>query len=110
VSAWVVGLPMIGALGHSSADATYLARILLVFIFAVSSVVVVVGPKIVKAVIMRKNPNFLKTKSRVRVSGVYQQNSSMMISMQSIASCQMHSSDFSVALSRESQAASQMQN
>lgn len=85
---------MLGALGHSSADATYLARVLLIFIFAISSVIVVAGPKVTQAILIRKNPPLQGMRSRVRVS---------MISSQSIASCQMYSCDnLSRAMSRDS--------
>ena len=84
---------MLGALGHSSADATYLARVLLIYIFAISSVIVVAGPKITQAILIRKNPTLQGMRSRVRVS--------MMSSP--MTSCQMYSCDnFSRAMSRDS--------
>ena len=56
IQSWVVGVPMVAMLGHSSADAIYFARMLLIWIFAVSGVVVVVDPKIVKAIKNRMKP------------------------------------------------------
>ena len=63
---------MIAVLGTSSADATYFGRIFLIEIFAVSSVVVVVGPKVIKAIRIRRNPELGRTKGRVNVTGIYQ--------------------------------------
>jgi len=90
IQTWAIGVPMLGALGHSSADATYFGRILLVFIFAISGVIVVVGPKIAMAISIRRNPDKHKKKSRVKVSGLYQPNS--MASVPSIGACQLDSS------------------
>lgn len=67
---------MLAVLGTSSADATYFGRIFLIEIFAVSSVVVVVGPKVIKAIRIRRNPELGRKKGRVNVSGIYQPTSS----------------------------------
>lgn len=72
IQAWAVGLPMLAVLGTSSADATYFGRIFLIWIFSVSSVVVVVGPKILKAVKLRRNPELKHKGGRVSVTGLYQ--------------------------------------
>ena len=100
--AWAIGLPMLGALGHSSADATYFARILLVFIFAISSVIVVAGPKVVKAILLRRNPSLQATKSRVSMHSLISTQSQNSMAM-SISSCHFHSSgNSSLNMSRDS--------
>lgn len=71
IQAWAVGVPMLAVLGTSSADATYFGRIFLIWIFSVSSVVVVVGPKIFKAIKMRRNPQLKRQGGRVSVTGLY---------------------------------------
>lgn len=71
IQAWAVGVPMLALIGYSSADATYLARTLLVWIFSVSGVLVIVGPKIVRAIRIRCNPHFKRKRHRVSVSGVF---------------------------------------
>lgn len=71
IQAWAVGVPMLAVLGTSSADATYFGRIFLVWIFSVSSVVVVVGPKLFKAIKIRRNPQLGRTGARVSVTGLY---------------------------------------
>ena len=70
IQSWAIGVPMLVVLGTSSADATYFGRIFLIWIFAVSSVVVVVGPKLINAYRIRRNPELGKAKSRVHVSGL----------------------------------------
>ena len=75
LQAWAVGVPMMGALGHTSADATYFARIMLIFVFSISGPLLITGPKIVKAIRYRLNPNIQESKGRVKVSGVYQTSS-----------------------------------
>ena len=46
LQSWVVGIPILSVLGDSSTDATYAGRVLLIWIFSVSSVAIVVGPRI----------------------------------------------------------------
>jgi hypothetical protein len=70
VQSWAIGVPMLAVLGSSSSDATYFGRIFLIWIFAVSSVVVVVGPKLFNAIKIRRNPELGRKKDRVRVSGL----------------------------------------
>jgi len=77
IQAWSIGVPMLAALGRTSSDATYFARILLIFIFAVSSVVVVVSPKVIRAITVRRNPSLQEAKGRVKVSGLYQASGSI---------------------------------
>ena len=69
---WVVGIPMLAVIGNTSSDGTYLGRTLLIFLFAVSSVVVVVWPKIFKAIELRRHPE-RKRKGRVSVTGLVAQ-------------------------------------
>ena len=71
IQSWVVGVPMMLMLGHSSADATYFARILLIWIFAVSGIVVVVDSKIVKAIKNRRKPDLGSGGRRVSIAGIY---------------------------------------
>lgn len=71
LQSWAVGVPMLTVLGNASADATYFGRVFLIWIFAVSSVVVVIGPKLVKAIRMKLNPELLNKRGRVSVTGVY---------------------------------------
>jgi hypothetical protein len=70
IQSWAIGVPMLAVLGTSSADATYFGRIFLIWIFAVSSVVVVVGPKLISAYRIRRNPELGRPKNRVHVSGL----------------------------------------
>jgi len=72
LQSWAIGVPMLIVLGTSSTDATYFGRVFLIEIFAVSSVVVVVGPKVIKAFRIRRNPELGRKKGRVNVSGIYQ--------------------------------------
>jgi len=75
-SNFLKGVPMLAVLGTSSADATYFGRIFLIEIFAVSCIAVVVGPKIIRAIRIRRNPELGRKKGRVNVSGIYQPTSS----------------------------------
>lgn len=71
LQSFAVGIPMLAVLGTSSVDATYFGRIFLIWIFAVSSVAVVVGPKIVKAYKLRQAPQLQPNRKRVSVTGLY---------------------------------------
>ena len=75
LQAWAVGVPMLGAVGISSANATYFARIFLTWIFSVSSVALIVCPKLSQALKIRRNPESTKRKGRVSVSGVCEPSS-----------------------------------
>jgi hypothetical protein len=77
LQAWMVGLPILAVLGNSSAEATYFGRVLLIWIFAVSSVVVVIGPKVFGAIEMRLNPQLKKPNAHVRVSGIFSSHASV---------------------------------
>ena len=70
MQSWAFGIPMLTVLGNSSSEATYFGRICLIWIFSVSSVVVVVGPKLISAIRIRRNPALGQKKDRVRVSGL----------------------------------------
>jgi hypothetical protein len=69
MQAWAIGVPILAVLGNSSSDATYLGRVLLIWIFSVSSLACVVYPKLVRAIHLRRNPE-LRRKSQVVVSGL----------------------------------------
>lgn len=71
LQAWLVGVPILAVLGTSSADATYFGRVLLIWIFAVSSIGIVVAPKVVRAIHIRRHPELANRGSRVKVSGVF---------------------------------------
>lgn len=68
LQAWVVGIPILVALGNDSADATYFGRACLIWAFSVSGVCLVVVPKIAKAIRIRRDP--LEWKSNAVVSGL----------------------------------------
>ena len=70
---WAAGIPMLVLLGVSSVDAPYFARVFLIWIFSVSGVALVVGPKIYRAVKIRRNPALTgqqRRRSRVMISGL----------------------------------------
>ena len=70
MQSWAFGIPMLAVLGSSSSEATYFGRICLIWIVSVSSIVVVVGPKLINAVRIRIKPALGQKKDRVRVSGL----------------------------------------
>lgn len=72
LQAWFIGIPILVVLGDDSADATYFGRVLLIWIFAISGVGLVVGPKLVTAIREIRNPELQEQaqKSRIRISGV----------------------------------------
>lgn len=67
--AFCIGVPILAVLGESSVDATFVSRVVLIFIFSVSSVAVVVYPKIYQAFQLRRRPE-LRISSRVNVTGI----------------------------------------
>ena len=75
IQSWAVGVAMLAVIGTASADGTYLGRVFVIWVFAVSSVAVVVGPKLYKAIRIRRNPELGQKKGRVKVTGVYTNNS-----------------------------------
>jgi len=72
LQAWVIGIPILSVLNTASASATYFSRVFLIWIFSVSSVGLVVAPKIFRAFYLRRNPHLLNKskKSRVSVTGL----------------------------------------
>ena len=71
IQAWCIGIPMLVLIGYSSADASYFARIFLIWIFTVSGVVLVAWPKIIKAIKIRRNPHIQSINGRrSTISGV----------------------------------------
>jgi len=75
IQAWAVGVPMLLALGSSSADATYFARISLTWIFSITSVGVVVCPKIYNTLKYHlKSQLKSDTDRRGSVSGLFEQS------------------------------------
>jgi len=71
LQAWVIGVPILSVLNTSSAAATYFGRVLLIWIFAVSSVGLVVAPKLFRAIQLRRHPELVHKKgSRVSVTGL----------------------------------------
>jgi len=69
--AWAVGVPMLAALGYSSVNSTYFARIFLTWVFSVSSVAVVVFPKIWNALHSQQDPLYSQRR-RARLSTEYE--------------------------------------
>ena len=74
MQSWAFGIPMLAVLGNSSSEATYFGRICLIWIIAVSSVVLVIWPKLIRAFRIRRNPALGKQKDRVHVSGLFTTN------------------------------------
>ena len=69
VQSWCVGVPILAVLEDSSTDATYFGRVFLIWIFSISSVMVVVGPKIYRAMQLRIQPDHAEG-DRVIVTGI----------------------------------------
>jgi hypothetical protein len=69
IQAWAIGLPILAVLGNSSTNATYLGRVLLIWLFAVSSVACVIYPKLARAIYLRRHPE-RRQKHRVSISGL----------------------------------------
>jgi len=86
IEAWSVGVPMLVLIGFSSADATYFARLSLVWVFAVSGVVLVVYPKIYKAIQLRRNPHLRQglNRRRMAISSLFDNRSSGINSTQEL--------------------------
>jgi 7 transmembrane sweet-taste receptor of 3 GCPR len=70
LQSWAIGGPMLLLLKNSSSDAIYFARVMLIWIFAASSVLVVIAPKVAKAWKLRRNPELLRPKHRVSITGL----------------------------------------
>ena len=80
LQSWAIGVPMLAVLVSSSSNATYFGRVFVIWIFAISSVAVVVMPKLIKAIRIRRNPALGRRTERVRVSGLYNPLSSQAMS------------------------------
>lgn len=77
IQAWSVGVPMLAALGYSSADATYFGRVFLIWVFSISSVAVVVFPKVWKAFQIHCSPEGqLRRHGRVNIQNLYEPSKS----------------------------------
>lgn len=79
LQSWIFGLPVLAVLASSSTEAIYFGRICLIWIFGVSSIVVVVGPTLVNAIRMRRNPNIGQNTDRIRISGLQTQVVSLQV-------------------------------
>jgi 7 transmembrane sweet-taste receptor of 3 GCPR len=84
LQSWAFGVPMLAVIGSTSSDASYFARICLIWVFSVSSVVVVVGPKLVSAYRIRRKPALEQINDRVRVSGLINPTSSHQVTQSSV--------------------------
>jgi len=70
------GGPMIALTGVASIDASMFAKFFLIWIFSVSSVVLVVCPKVYAALKIRRNPHLSrKRRRRVNVTGLFSDSS-----------------------------------
>lgn len=54
--AWLLGVPVLIVLGSSSVDASYLGRVLLIWLFAIAPLLIVVSPTIHRTIGNRRNP------------------------------------------------------
>jgi len=65
IEAWAIGIPILIAVSGSSADGTYLARVVLIFVFAFSPLIILICPKIYQALY----PNQKTKRGNVSTSG-----------------------------------------
>lgn len=72
MQAWFIGLPILFAIGGDSADATYLGRVLLIWIFGVSTTAIVVCPKLYQVWLQKRHPDARSSMpgKRVHISGL----------------------------------------
>jgi hypothetical protein len=68
VQGWAVGGSILAVLGNSSVDATYFGRTILIWIFAASSLMGVVGTKVARALSIRRHPVFREKRQSTRVN------------------------------------------
>jgi hypothetical protein len=68
VQGWVVGGSILAVLGNSSVDATYFGRTILIWIFAASSLVGVVGTRVSRAMSIRRHPLLRERRQPTRVN------------------------------------------
>lgn len=69
---WAIGLPVLSALNEDSADATYLARVLVCWIFGISTPCFLIVPRLYKhfQTTMGNSPEANAPESRVRITGL----------------------------------------
>jgi 7 transmembrane sweet-taste receptor of 3 GCPR len=67
---WAIGGPMLVVLESSSTDAVYFARVILIWIFSCSTVLVVIVPKVTRACLDRRDPGTHPQTLRVAVAGI----------------------------------------
>lgn len=69
--AWFVGLPILVVIGDDSVNTVYLGRVLLISLFAMAPLLIVLFPRIYKAVHHLRHPEQSKTKrANVRITGI----------------------------------------
>jgi hypothetical protein len=67
--AWLLGVPVLIVLDSSSVDASYLGRVLLIWLFAIAPLLIVISPTIHRTIENRRNPaRDSKSSSRRRAS------------------------------------------
>ena len=69
LQAWVVGIPILIVVSQTSADGTYLAKVLLVWIFACSPFPILIMPKIYQAYKLQRNPDQRKNRGNINATG-----------------------------------------
>jgi hypothetical protein len=70
LQAWVVGIPILIVANETSAEGTYLARVLLIWIFACSPFPILIVPKIYQAFKLQRNPDGRKSnRGHINTSG-----------------------------------------
>ena len=71
LQAWVLGIPILVVIDGVSVDAVFVGRALLIWIFSISGICFVIGPKIFKAMYERRYPEETsRGGNRVHVSGI----------------------------------------
>ena len=66
--AWLLGIPVLVVLDSSSVDASYLGRVLLIWLFAIAPLLIVVCPTLHRTIRNRQNPSHDPRNSRRRAS------------------------------------------
>ncbi len=69
LQAWAVGIPILIVVNGTSADGTYLARSLLIWIFACSPLVILIVPKIYRAFDLQRNPERKSHRGSIGIGG-----------------------------------------
>lgn len=71
LQAWLVGLPILVVMEESSLEATYLCRVLLIWIFSLTSLLTAVAPKLVHTWRIIQNPSLVESSwGTVYISGL----------------------------------------